>query len=89
MKQPGQGGTVHADIVGIGNEPAHRGYEVFAHRPRKGHQHNRGTGDDKPGIYLLAFDDIAALERLVKPLLGWFFCLVEFAGCVSAALGIG
>ena len=77
LKQPRQGRTVHADIVGVGNDAAHRGREISAHRAGERHQDKCGTGDDKPGIYLLAFDDIAALERLVKPLLGWFFCFVE------------
>ena len=78
LKQPGQGRTVHTDIIGVGYDPAHRGREISAHRAGERHQDKRGTGDDKPGIDLLAFDDITAFERLVKPLLGWFFCFVDF-----------
>src|SRR4029079_3259915 len=78
LKQPRQSGPVHADIVRVGNDASHRRREISAHRARERHQDKRSAGDDKPGIYLLAFDDVTAVWRFVKPLLGWFFCFVEF-----------
>jgi hypothetical protein len=42
-------------------------------RAGEGHQDQRRTGDDEPGIDLLALDHVAAFERLVEPLLGRVF----------------
>src|SRR5690242_8962985 len=80
LKQPWQGWTVHADIVRIGDNAAHRGGEMPAHRAGERQKHKCGTGNDKPGIHFLAFDDVAAFKRLFESFLGWFFCFIEFAG---------
>ena len=48
--------------------------------PENAIKHQRGAGDHEPGVDLLAFDDVAAFERLVEPLLGWVFCFVDFVG---------
>ena len=41
-------------------------------------QHQRRAGDHEPGIDLLALDHVAALERLVQPLLCRVFCLSRY-----------
>ena len=60
---------VDADGVGIGDQPAHGGGQVLAHRAGERHQHQRAAGDDEPGIDLLALGDVAALESVVEALL--------------------
>ena len=73
---------VDADLIGIGDQPAHGGAEAGAHAAGKRHQHQRGAAHDEPGVDLLALDHVAALERFVQPLLCrvfCFFCVVALA----------
>ncbi len=87
LKQPRQSGTVDADIVRIGNDTAHGRRQVPAHGAGKCHQYKSGAGDHEPGIDLLAFDDVAALESLLETLLCRFFCFVGVAEILSHARG--
>ena len=54
-----------------------------AHRTREGQQDQRGACEHEPGVHLLALDHVAALQRLVEPLLRRIFGslgLVAFVG---------
>jgi len=39
-------------------------------------QHQRGAGDDEPGVDLLALDDVAFLKGFVEAFLRRVFCFV-------------
>ncbi len=76
LKQSRQRRAIDADIVSIGDETALCRAQVFTHRAGKGHQHQRAARDYKPGIDLLAFDHIPALESFLETLLCRFFCFI-------------
>src|SRR5664279_4864247 len=50
LKQPRQRRSVHADIVRVGDEPAHGGAEFGTHAAGERAHHQRGAGDDEPGV---------------------------------------
>ena len=64
-----QPGPVGVDHPGIGEEIAHRHQDARADRAAEVRYHERAGRDHEPGVDLLALDDVAALERLVKAFL--------------------
>ena len=76
LEQSRQRRSVDTDVVSVGDEAAHGRAQVFSHRAGECHQHQGAARDYEPGIDLLAFDHITALESFLKTFLGRFFCFV-------------
>ncbi len=66
-------GTIDAQTMRVGNQAAKRRLQAGAHRAGKGHQHQSRSGQNEPGIDLLALDHVAALVRLFETLMGGVF----------------
>ena len=72
-RQRNEAPAVDGDLIRVGEKAAERRGQAAAHRAGKRRQHQRAAADHEPGRDLLALDDIAALVRLVEPLLCWVF----------------
>ena len=70
--------------MGIGDQPAQRGFQAATDLAGERQQDQRRTGDNELGVDLLALGDVATFQRIVEFFLGRVFCAFGFG--VSLAL---
>ena len=86
-----QARTVSRKLVGMYEDAAQRHFQVCCGRRREHHQRQRAAGDHKPIAEFRTFDDVAALDRFIKPLRCRVFCMfavVAFVGHTGCSIGV-